>query len=71
MDLRRVGSTQVDEPGLNQGLALPFHMAVNHCIRVASNVRKDGIWSLGLIVLLSHHVVAKKVRSMSALMSDY
>ena len=36
MDLCKVGSTRVDEPGLNLGLVLPFHMAANHCIRVAS-----------------------------------
>ena len=36
MDLRKVGSTRVDEPGLNPGLVLPFHMAANHCVRVAS-----------------------------------
>ena len=27
---------QLDEPGLNLGLALPFHMAVNHYGKVAS-----------------------------------
>ena len=31
-----MGSTWVDEPGLNLGLALPFHMAVNHYVKVAS-----------------------------------
>ena len=36
MDLRKVGSTRVDEPGLNPGLVLLFHMGANHCVRVAS-----------------------------------
>ena len=36
MDLRKVGSTRVDEPGLNPGLVLPFHMGANHCVRIAS-----------------------------------
>ena len=36
MDLRKAGSTRVDEPGLNLGLVLPFDMRANHCVRVAS-----------------------------------
>ena len=36
MDLRKAGSTRVDEPGLNPGLVLPFDMGANHCVRVAS-----------------------------------
>ena len=36
-----MGSTWVDKPGLKPGLALPIHIAVNHCIRVASyNVKR-------------------------------
>ena len=38
MDLRKVGSTRVD--------VLPFHMAANHCIRVAScSAKRWRIWS--------------------------
>ena len=31
-----MGSTRVNEPGLNLGLELPFHMAVNPYVRVVS-----------------------------------
>ena len=68
-----MGSIRVDKPGLNPGLTLPFHMAINHCIRVASYSVKDGVCSLGLPSYRSslYYVAAKKVCGTSALTSDY
>ena len=68
-----MGSTRVNKPGLYLGPVLPFHMAANHCVRVASYSAKRCVFSLGLPSYRSslYHVAAKKVCSTSALTSDY
>ena len=59
--------------GFNPGLALPFHMALNLCVRVASYSAKRWSWSLGLLSYRSslYHVAVKKACGTSALSSDY
>ena len=64
-----MGSIRIDKPRLYLGWTCPFHMAIHHCIRVASN----GIWSLNLSFYCSslYHVTTQKAHCMSVLTSDY
>ena len=57
MDLCKVGSTRVDEPGLNLGLALPFHMAVNPYIRVVSCERMAFVWVWVFCLIILHSIM--------------
>ena len=74
MDLRKAGSTQVDEPGSSASVShASKSLRKSSELIVLYTYIKDGVFSLGLPSYCSslYHVAAKKVCGTSALMSDY